>query len=32
METVLINNSYVCVYMCVRKSVRWERETAKKML
>lgn len=25
METVLINNSYVCVYMCVRKSVCWER-------
>lgn len=30
METVLINNSYVCVYVCVKKSVYWEWEAAKK--
>ena len=30
METVLINNSYVCVYVCAKKSACWEWEAAKK--
>lgn len=30
METVLINNSYVCVYVCVKECML--REAAKKML